>query len=54
MAVSAGIFEDRDPWQAPLAWSTALHAMFFGGVLLYGALAGGFHGESWGGVGSGG
>ena len=54
MAVNAGIFEERDPWQAPLAWSVTLHGLLFAGILLYGAVAGGFHGESWGGVGSGG
>jgi protein TonB len=54
MAVSTAIFEERDPWQAPLAWSVALHGLLFASVLLYGAVAGGFHGESWGGEGSGG
>ncbi len=54
MAANTSIFEERDPWQGPLAWSVALHGMLFGGILLYGAILGGFHGESWGGVGSGG
>ena len=54
MVVSASIFEERDPWQIPLAWSVALHGLLFGGLLLYSAVAGGFHGENWGGVGSGG
>ncbi|MGH9651492.1 MAG: hypothetical protein ACRD3I_13620, partial [Terriglobales bacterium] len=54
MAVRAGIFEEQDPWQGPVAWSVALHGLLFGGMLLYSAVAGGFHGENWGGVGSGG
>ncbi len=54
MAVRADIFEERDPWQAPVAWSVALHGLLYGGMLMYSAIFGGFHGESWGGVGSGG
>lgn len=54
MAVRAAIFEERDPWQIPVAWSVALHGLLFGGMLMYGAIFGGLHGESWGGVGSGG
>ncbi len=54
MAVRADIFEERDPWQAPVAWSVALHGLLYGGMLMYSAIFGGFHGESWGGVSSGG
>ncbi|MGH9580491.1 MAG: energy transducer TonB [Terriglobales bacterium] len=54
MAASADIDFEREDWQRPLAWSVALHAFFFGGVFLFGFILGGFHGESWGGVSSGG
>jgi protein TonB len=54
MSIRVDIFEERDPWQVPVAWSVALHGLLFGGMLMYSAIFGGFHGESWGGVGSGG
>ncbi|HSA93960.1 MAG TPA: TonB family protein [Terriglobales bacterium] len=54
MAVSADIYLERDPWERSVALSVALHGFFFGGMLLYAALFGGFHGENWGGAGGGG
>jgi protein TonB len=54
MPASAEIWEKREDWQQPLAWSVAMHAFLFGGILLYAAVLGGFHGESWGGAGGGG
>ncbi len=50
----ADVWDKREPWEQPLAWSVALHAFFFGGILLYAALLGAFHGEDWGGAGGGG
>ena len=46
---NAEIFFEHEPWKAPLAWSALLHGAFFGGVLLYAAVIGSLHGESWGG-----
>jgi protein TonB len=54
MPVSADIFTERQDWRSPLALSAALHGLFFGSILLYGALFGGLRGESWGGIGAGG
>jgi len=51
---NADIFFEHEPWKAPLIGSAVLHAAFFGGVLLYAAVIGSLHGESWGGSGSGG
>ena len=45
---NADIFFEHESWKGPLAWSAGLHAAFFGGVLLYGAVLGSLHGESWG------
>ena len=47
MPVNAEIFEERDPWQRPLAWSLAAHAFFFAAIALYGA-AFNLHTDSWG------
>jgi protein TonB len=49
---SPDIFFEREPWKAPLIGSAVLHAAFFGGMLLYAAVLGSLHGESWGGTGS--
>ncbi len=54
MPASADIFSEREPWQQPLGWSVALHALLFGSMLLYSVVTGGWHGESWGGTGAGG
>lgn len=51
---NADIFFEHEPWKGPLAWSALLHGVFFGGVMLYAAVVGSLHGESWGGSGSGG
>jgi len=48
------VWNEQEPWQQPLAWSVALHAFFFGGILIYAAVLGAFHGENWGGAGGGG
>lgn len=53
MAARADIWNKDEPWEQPLAWSVVLHAFLFGGILIYGAVAG-MRGESWGGVGGGG
>ncbi len=54
MPVDADIFIERDDWRHPLALSVAFHALLFGSMLLYTAIAG-LGGESWGaGTGSGG
>jgi periplasmic protein TonB len=53
MAASADIFNERENWRQPLAWSAALHALLFGAILVYGAIFGAF-GENWGAGGSGG
>ena len=54
MPASADIFTEHEDWRSPLALSAALHGLFFGSILLYGALFGGLRGESWGGIGGGG
>lgn len=53
MAVSANIFDERDEWRSPLAVSAVLHALLFGGMLLF-AMITGQRGEDWGGTGGGG
>jgi periplasmic protein TonB len=53
MAETADMFEQRDDIKVPLGASVALHAMLFGGILLYAAVGGGMHREDWGGGGSG-
>src|SRR5512133_2258282 len=54
MPASAEIWTKNEDWQQPLAWSVALHAFLFGGILLYAAVLGSFRGENWGGAGGGG
>jgi protein TonB len=54
MAVNAEIWIERENWRGPLGWSLALHALLFGGILLYAAIAGNWHGADWGGNGFGG
>src|SRR5512142_2109820 len=54
MPVSAEIYLEREPINRPLAWSAGLHAAFFGGILLYTAIMGGFSSATWGGSGGGG
>ena len=54
MPASADIFSDREAWARPLAWSTTLHGVLFGGILLYGVFMGHFRGEEWGAGGVGG
>jgi periplasmic protein TonB len=54
MPASAEIWEKNEDWQQPLAWSVALHAFLFGGILMYAAILGSMHGENWGGTGGGG
>jgi protein TonB len=49
MQVRADIWNEREPWQQPLAWSVAAHALLVGGILIYGAILGLFHGQNWGG-----
>jgi periplasmic protein TonB len=51
MQLRADIWNERDPWQQPLAWSVAAHAFLLGGILIYGAIMGFFHGQNWGGGG---
>jgi protein TonB len=51
---NADIFFEHEPWKAPLIGSAVLHGAFFGGLLLYAAVVGSLHGESWGGNGTGG
>ena len=51
---SAEIWHEQEPWQQPLAWSVAAHTFLLGGILLYGAILGLFHGQSWGAAGGGG
>lgn len=46
---SAEIWIEQEPWQQPMAWSVAAHAFLLGGILLYGAIIGLWHGQSWGG-----
>ena len=53
MAVSANIFDERDEWRSPLAVSAVLHALLFGGMLLF-AMITSQRGEDWGGTGGGG
>ena len=52
--MTADIFDEREDWHGPIGVSVALHALLFGGILIYGALRGGYQGEAWGGTGSGG
>lgn len=53
MPVSANIFDEREQWRGPITVSVVLHAVLFGGTLLY-AVISGRTGESWGGTGGGG
>jgi periplasmic protein TonB len=53
MSVSPSIFEERDEWRSPIAASAVLHALLFGGMLLYAMIAG-QRGQDWGGAGGGG
>jgi periplasmic protein TonB len=53
MLVSPSIFEERDEWRSPIATSAVLHALLFGGMLLYAMIAG-QRGQDWGGAGGGG
>lgn len=48
------IWNKSEDWEQPLAWSVALHAFLFGGILLYGAILSNWRGNDWGGAGSGG
>jgi protein TonB len=54
MQPNADIWNEREDWQQPVAWSVTLHAFLFGGILLYGAIVGNMRGADWGGVGGGG
>lgn len=51
---AADIWNKSEPWEQPVAWSVALHAFLFGGILIYGAVLGSLRGNEWGGSGSGG
>ena len=42
------IFEERQSWQGPLAFSTTLHAAFFALIFLYSSYLGRLPHESWG------
>jgi protein TonB len=54
MQASADIYNEREPWQGPIAWSAALHVALFGGMLLYAVVIGHVTDDSWGGPGGGG
>ncbi len=54
MAVSADIYVEREPWSRPLVWSAVLHGSLAVAIVVYTAIIGGFHGETWGGSGGGG
>jgi periplasmic protein TonB len=54
MAAAADVFAERDTWGRDVAVSFAAHVALFGGMLLYAYIAGGTHGENWGGAGGGG
>lgn len=54
MPAPADIWEKKEDWEQPLAWSVALHTFLFGGILMYGAIVSNFRGENWGGAGGGG
>jgi protein TonB len=54
MAANTDIWTESEDWRRPLGWSVALHAALFGGILLYGAILGNWHGADWGGNGGGG
>jgi protein TonB len=51
---SADIWQEREDWRGPLGLSVALHALLFGGMFIYAAIRGTYHGETWGGTVSGG
>jgi len=51
---TADIWQEREDWRGPLGLSVALHAMLFGGIFIYSAIRGTYHGETWGGSVSGG
>lgn len=53
MAVTTGIFEERDNWRGSLAFSVVLHTLLFGSMIFLAAMSG-TAGENWGGTGSGG
>jgi periplasmic protein TonB len=53
MAANADIFQERDGWTSPLAFSVGLHGILVASILIYGAIVG-RPGESWGGDGMGG
>jgi periplasmic protein TonB len=54
MRARADIYSEQDSWKRPLIWSAGLHGMLVAAVFIYAAVAGGFHGEDWGGSSSGG
>ena len=54
MPVNAEIWTEREDWRRCWKWSAGLHAVFFGGILLYGIVVGGWRGGEWGGSGGGG
>ncbi len=54
MPLSPEIYFEREQWGGPLAWSAFLHALLFGGIVLYTAILGGFGSSTWGGSGGGG
>ena len=54
MPLSPEIYFERERWSGPLTWSAFLHALLFGGVVLYTAILGGFGSSTWGGSGGGG
>jgi periplasmic protein TonB len=54
MAVNTDIYDERESWRGPLAWSTAFHAFLLASIFLYAAILGSEHAENWGGSGGGG
>ena len=54
MAINASIYDERESWRGPLAWSTVFHGLMIASIFLYAAFLGGEHAEDWGGTGGGG
>lgn len=54
MARLGDIYFERDEWKPSLVMSVTLHAIFFGGLILYSVVMGFWRGQSWGGSGEGG
>src|SRR3982751_3285815 len=54
MRARADIYSESEGWKSPLTWSAGLHGLLVAAIFIYAWVAGGVHGEDWGGSTSGG